>query len=231
MATPGGIASRVLMVLAGTGALIAVIGAFVVLGYQTPDTWAVLAASFAVITSIISAWTAMSVLEIERDKRRPDVTCYLDFTSRQGLVIFRMENQGGGIAYDAQLTWSDPMTDDDGKIIGFGENNDRTTITALRPGQSFAKVIDSAHHSVGRHGDKIYQGHVSFRDATGSKHRNAFSICVEDFFGTTIDSDDTRNAAVSIQRIPKHLEQIEQKLNQINNAIGRFNNMARESQP
>ena len=213
---------RTLMVVAGAGALAAVAGAFAVLGYQTPDTWTVLAASFAVITSIISAWTAMSVLEFERDKRRPDVSCYIDFTSRQGLVLFRIENHGGSNAYDSELIWDDPMTNNDGNPIGFGNDGDRTKVAILRPGQSLAKVIDSAHHTVNRHSGKVYQGHVTYRDAAGGRHRNDFTICVEDFFGTPVDDNEFRNAAVKLQRVPERLEHIGQKLDQISNTISQF---------
>ncbi len=164
----------------------------------------------------------MSILEIERDKRKPDVTCYIDFTSRQGLALFRIENHGGNIAHEVELTWDNPMTDSDGNPIGFGNEGGKTKITILRAGQSLAKVIDSAHDSVNRHSGKIYEGHVTYRDAAGGRHRNNFSICVEDFYGTPVDDNEFRNAAVKLQRVPEHLEQIGQKLDRISNAISRF---------
>lgn len=209
---------RTLMLAAGAGALAAVAGAFAVLGYQTPDTWSVLAASFAVITSIISAWTAMSVLEIERDKRRPDVTCYIDFTSRQGLMLFRIENHGGSNAYDSEIIWDNPMTNSKGNPIGFGIDGGRNKITILRPGQHLVKVV-SGCSDLGQHRDKVYRGHVTYRDSARGRYRNDFTICVEDFFGSSMDENDFNKAAVELQRVPERLKLIGEKLDKIGNVL------------
>jgi hypothetical protein len=87
MTTPR-ITSR--LILALTFLISIVIIGFAV--YSSPPksdaVWAVIAASLAVIASVIAAWTGQKALEIQEDAQKPYPYPMVDASSRYGLLHF-----------------------------------------------------------------------------------------------------------------------------------------------
>ena len=74
------------------------------------EPWAAIAAALAVITSVVSTWSAQRLLEIQQDSVLPDPIPSIDVSSRYGLMQLRVTNFGGSPAYKTRISWDKPLT-------------------------------------------------------------------------------------------------------------------------
>ena len=83
--------------------LISIVTIGVAVYFSPPNSdavWAVIAASLAVIASVIAAWTGQKALEIQEDSQKPYPYPMVDASSRYGLLQLRVKNTGGSPAHD-----------------------------------------------------------------------------------------------------------------------------------
>lgn len=99
-----------------------------------PTSWAVVAATLAVITSVIASLNSQRVVELEEDRLLPHVEPSFDLKSRYGLVLFRVQNLGASSAYKIKLLWDKPLVNRKGKVIKFGKIDSDFDVPVLLPG-------------------------------------------------------------------------------------------------
>jgi hypothetical protein len=77
---------RLILILCGAAALVAIAAAFYFRGAVSIEAWLVVPAALAVVTSLVAAWSAQITVEIQEDQLRPDVIVYLDGEERYSLL-------------------------------------------------------------------------------------------------------------------------------------------------
>jgi hypothetical protein len=87
-------------------------------GYNKVE-WNSIAASLAVVTAIISAWTMQTSFERQEEGRRPYPYPTLDAYSRTSLFQLRLANMGASTAYDIRLNWDKPLLNRKGNPVRF----------------------------------------------------------------------------------------------------------------
>lgn len=203
---------RVLARLALSFAFLAALGVpattFAVRGPDAPEAWTLLAASLAVITSIISAWSSRRVVEIQEDAQRPNVYPAFDFTSRYGLVLLRVKNVGRTPAHDISLEWDVELKNHAGATIGFPKNDGLPAITVLWPGESITQIVDTPHDVLGAHPEKEYTGFVTFEDPSRRRYRRPFRLDIRPYSGAPMYDEEVPRTHYELQQIPKELQAI-----------------------
>ncbi len=174
--------------------------------------WATLAAALAVIASVVSAWGAQRVVELEEDKLRPYPFPYFDATSRYGLMLFRLSNTGGSSAYNVRLAWDDELKDHKGNRVTFAEESLTGAISVLRPEQSLTKIVDGHVQFFQIKRNHVYRGTVHFEDSHGVKRNHRFIIDAEVYKGTPLYEDESLETHRKLQEIPKHLQEVKREL-------------------
>src|SRR5215210_8126142 len=99
---------RAFLVLAFVLVIVAACIAWIFLDPRQGALWATIAATLAVITSLITAWNGQRALELQEDAQLPHPYPYIDASSRYQLLQLRIENFGGTTARDVRLEWDKP---------------------------------------------------------------------------------------------------------------------------
>jgi hypothetical protein len=181
-------------------------------GADKPETWTVAAAALAVLTSVVSTWSSRRVLELQEDAQRPNPVPSFDFTSRYGLVLFRISNTGDSAAHDIFLEWDVSLTNSSGQQIGFQKIGDDAAIGLLLPRESITQIIDVPHELIARLPDTEYTGFVVFSDALGRQHRRRFRLNARQYIGTPTHDEEWPRTHHELQKIPEELHKIRQAL-------------------
>jgi hypothetical protein len=174
--------------------------------------WAALAGVLAVVTSVVSAWGAQRVVELEEDKLSPYAYPHFDTTSRYGLTLFRITNYGGGTAHSVFLEWDEPLIDLKGNKVSFAEESPSGVIGLLMPGQSIVKTVDGHVQFFGMKRKHIYTGTISYEDAKGRKLKHRFIADAEMYRGTPLYQDETLQTQMKLQQLPDSLCDIKTEL-------------------
>ncbi|MCK5823521.1 MAG: hypothetical protein KAG95_05930 [Bacteroidales bacterium] len=103
--------------------------------------WNTVAATLAVITAILSSWMTQRIIWKQEDDLEPSLNTYLDLKSRQGLIQFIIENNGGSTAYDIKIVWKKPLYDLHKKEIHFNQNTDKIDIPIINKGQRLSVIV------------------------------------------------------------------------------------------
>jgi len=185
------------------------VGAFSIFEIKTSlSAWATLAAALAVITSVISAWGAIRIVELEEDKLRPYPYLHFDSVSRYGLMLLRLINSGQGTAHNINITWDIPLTNSEGKKVKFSPKRDYPEIPILLPGQSISMRVDTHIRFFKMDKKHEYSGYINFNDGTGKKMKHRFFLDGEMYRGTPFFEKEDLKAFHSIQQLPEKLELI-----------------------
>jgi len=172
------------------------------------EAWATLAAALAVITSIISAWGAQRVVELEEDKLAPYPYPQFDASSRYGLLLLRITNFGGGAAHSVKIVWDKPLKDSKGQLIGFSDGSESAALSILLPGQHISKIVDGHVQFFSVGGPHVYSGLIEFRDSNGRKHSHRFFLDAESLKGTPTYDEESIKTHYELQKLPEKLDQL-----------------------
>lgn len=170
--------------------------------------WAVIAASLAVITSVISSWNAQRVVELEEDKQLPYPYPYFDLKSRYGLVLLRVTNFGHSAAHKIKIKFDNELLNHEGKPIKFCSEEVGDDIPILLPQQSISKTVDGHVDFYKQKKVQRYSGAIEFENASGKKMSHRFIIDAEMYAETpTYDKEDLKTH-FELQKIPKSIDDI-----------------------
>lgn len=190
----------------------------------TDTAWATLAAALAVVTSMISAWGAQRVVELEEDKQRPYPYPSFDTISRYGLMLLRVINTGGGAAHNIFLIWDKPLKNSKGEDIRFSPDRDTAEIPVLLPGQSIAKTVDGHIEFFGMDTRHEYSGSIQFTDASGKKYKKRFVLDAEMYKETPLYAEEDLKTHYELQKIPDILEKMRKELVNLNKVVDKSSN-------
>ncbi len=101
------------------------------------NEWNTVASSLAVITAIISAWSAQRIILKQEEELEPKLIAYFDVKSRFGLTLFVIENIGGGTAYNVKIKWEKPLLNNEEKEIHFRSGKENIDFYAISKGQKY----------------------------------------------------------------------------------------------
>lgn len=179
------------------------------------EAWATLAASLAVVTSMVSAWGAQRVVELEEQKLEPYPYPQFDATSRYGLMLLKIANLGGSAAFNIKLVWDKPLKNSRGEEIGFSQKGAEGELSILLPGQHLSKIVDGHIQLFQREGPHIYSGYVEFQDSRGRRRSHRFLLDAEAYKGSPLFDDETLNTHHEIQKLPERLQILGQEVAKI----------------
>jgi hypothetical protein len=207
---------RVVLLVAFGTALAVPILVFVLRGMDHAETWTVTAAALAVLTSIVSAWSTRTIVELQEDAKRPNPVPTFDLGSRYDVALFRVRNVGGTAAYDISFDWTTELkTVTDGKTIGFSKASSTPAISVLPPGESISQIIGLSSEFVRAHPDGEYTGFMSFQDASGYRYRRSFRLDGRSYKGAARYADESLRTHYELQQLPHKLAAIQSVLETI----------------
>ena len=174
----------------------------------TEAAWAVIAASLAVITSVISSWNAQRVVELEEDRQLPYPYPYFDVKSRYGLILLRVTNFGQSAAHNITIEFDNQLIDHQGWSVNFVSKNGDSNIPILLPQQCVSKTVDGHVDFFKKQKVQNYAGTIKFENASGKKMKHPFIIDAEMYAETpTYDKEDLKTH-YELQKIPKAIEEL-----------------------
>ncbi len=206
------IITRIFLVLAMTMAIVAIVFSSIAIKKPTDPALATMAATLAVITSIISAWGALRVVELEEDKLRPYPILHFDTKSRYGLMLLRVYNSGNGVAHDIHIQWDKPLINSEGKEINFSPDRASHEIPVLLPGQSVSTQVDGYIQLYKMDKKHEYSGHITYKDSCGKKLKNKFILDGEMFRGTPYAEEESLKTHHELQKLPEKIENLSKEV-------------------
>ncbi len=186
------------------------VAGFAVNGINAGDTsaWGTLAAVLAVITSVVSAWGAQRVVELEEDKLMPYPHPQFDATSRYGLMLFKVTNFGGSAAHNIRFIWDKPLKTRKGETVRFGPDDAPHEISILAPGQEISKVVDGHVQFFQIEGPHVYRGQLEYEDSHGRKKKLPFLVDAESLRHTPSYVDEGVRTQWELQKLPAVLQRL-----------------------
>lgn len=201
------VVSRVALLLAGIISILVIVYSIIAIGINNKETWAVVAAALAVITSVFSSWSSQRVLELEEDSQRPYPYPSIDVKSRYGLMLLRVTNYGGGTAHNVNLKWDIPIKNWKGEIVCFADQEKAPQIAVLLPKESVAVAI-GADDVFLKNTDMNYQGTIEFADASNKKYKHNFFVSAEPYRNALVYDKEEPKTLRELQKIPEHLKTV-----------------------
>lgn len=211
----GRVLTRLALAVAFAIAVAIPVFAFIDHGADKPETWTIIAAALAVITSIIATWASRRVVELQEDAQRPNPYPAFDFTSRYGLALLRIKNTGATAAHNISLEWNVGLKNRKGEAIGFAKGGDAPGITVLLPGESISQIIGAHHEFLGTHPDGEFTGSIIFEDPSGRSYRRAFRLDGRPYSDTPSYDEETAKTHYELQKIPEEIEALRKSLEKI----------------
>ncbi len=193
---------RILLLLTIIISVILIVVSFVYAIDGKDSAWAVMAASMAVITAVVSSWNAQRIVELEEDKQRPYPYPYFDFESRYGLVLLKVTNFGNSTAHDIEINFINELLNHKNESINFVNDAGEHSITVLLPQQSIAKTIDGHIQFYGMKKKHRYSGFISFANSTGKRVVLPFNMDAEMYAGTPQYAEEKLKTHFELQKIP-----------------------------
>lgn len=203
---------RLLLLAALLVAVVVVVYALETLTDTSEAVWAALAGALAVVTSVISAFIAQRVLEIQEDTLLPEPYPSFDFKSRYSLAQLRVTNGGGSSAYRINLEWRNPIFDFEGKEVRFPHNEGTPEIPILLSKESVSIPIGASHQFINGSHDLNYSGCIEYEDARGTKHKREFFLSAEMYKKSLVYSEEETRTHYELQKIPKEIENLKKEV-------------------
>ena len=182
------------------------------LGLDTSETWLLLAADLAVITSIFSTLSSQRILELEEDTREPDVHLEFDPYSRYTLTQLRVKNRGGSYARNIRFNFDRPMRREQGGEIRFGQEDRESFIPILNQDESVAQLVGPSLWFFENNETTTFTGKIKFRNASGKKFERDFTVSAEQYRTSLVHDNEIVKAFRDLQDVPAVLKQIRDKL-------------------
>ncbi len=189
------------------------------LGVESKEAWATIAASLAVIVSVLSAWSTRSVLELQEDERKPYVYPSIDVESRYGLIQLRITNYGGGPAFGVRLDWEKPLLDSKGEPKNFGQYDAEGRIPVLLQKESLSILVDGQIQFYGAYKDCNYSGTIEFRDASGRRKKYPFNVSAEKYRGTLSYTNEAPKTHHQLQQVPDQIGKLTSAVSSLNDSL------------
>jgi hypothetical protein len=186
--------------------------AFIDQGADKPETWTILAAALAVITSIIATWASRRVVELQEVAQRANPYPIFDLTSRYGLAMLRIKNTGATAAHNISLKWNIDLKNHRGEIIGFAKEGSVPGITTLLPGESISQIIGPHHEFINGHPDGEFAGTMMFEDPSRRSYKRAFRLDGRTYSGSPSYDEEAVKTHYELQKIPKEIETLRKVL-------------------
>lgn len=177
--------------------------------------WAVIAASLAVITSVVSSWNAQRVVELEEDKQLPYPYPYFDVESRYNLVLLKVTNFGQSAAHNIELEFNEELLNLSGQLISFNSGEDGSGISILLPQQSISKTVHGQVDFFKQDKKHIYTGTIKFKNSSGKKMKHDFILDAEKYANTPTYAEEYSRTQYELQKLPKVIENINETLKRI----------------
>lgn len=210
------------LLVAATVASLAVIGAaFYAIGARQNETWAVLAAALAVLTSVVASWGSHRVLELQQEERKPYPYPSVDVAGRYSLLQLRITNFGGGTARDVRLVWDRPLLNSAGEQVRFTLQEGAPDVPVLLPRESVAVLIDGHvqfYQTYAQNAD--YSGWVEYSDTSGRRARHAFFVSAEKYRKSLTYDQEALKTHYQLQQIPDKLEELASEVAEFRKVIG-----------
>jgi hypothetical protein len=190
----------------------AIIVPFLLFGFSKVEVWNTVAASLAVITALISAWTTQTLFERQEEAQRPNPYLELDNHNRPGLYLLRLTNMGASTAYDIRLNWNRPLLNAEGKQVLFSQGDPEVLL--LNPNKSIAVFIDGSSDFLKKYKDAEFSGIVEFKDNPLSNKifRHDFYISAEMYRYNLRYAKEEQVTQAKIQELPDVIKGITTEL-------------------
>jgi hypothetical protein len=221
---------RMILIVAFFVSLGAIGSAFWFLGPIDPSTWATVAASLAVVTSVIASWASQIALELQQDAQKPYPYPSIDVESRYGLVQLRVTNYGGSPAYDVNLKWDKPLINSRGKEIRFTKQENAPEIAVLFSGETISTLIDGSLLLFQKYNDMNYTGFVEYKNSSGKSRRHSFFLSIEKYRGTLTFAKEDPKTQHELQKIPQEIRKLHNEVQRLRMALPRSELEASEEQ-
>lgn len=203
--------TRAVVLIIGCFAIaVAVVSAHKAYGGEVAG-WATLAASLAVVASLVSAWAAGEVVVLQRAATRPYVYPSFDLESRYGLVQLKVTNYGGSVAHDVTLQWKKELKNKKGNLITFSRGDNRG-IPVLLPGESVSTMVGGSVEFFRGSESLDFPGVIRFSDATGHKYEESYIVSGEKFRDSLQYDQEMPRTHYEIQKIPGEIAKLTSQL-------------------
>ncbi len=176
---------------------------FLLCGPRTTETWATLTGVLAVLAALIAVLPSLRVIQLQEDASRPAPTPYFDITSRYSLLLLRIKNLGGGVAYDVRLNWEKHPQDQDGREVTALDQ-----ISALVPQQSASVLLGVPQKLFEKYEAMEFAGTLGFKDAAGKRWEHRFRVSADEHRERLVHDDELPRTLYDVQQIPKALDEI-----------------------
>jgi hypothetical protein len=191
--------------------------------YSSPPNsdaaWAIIAASLAVIASVIAAWTGQKALEIQEEAQKPYPYPTVEASSRYGFLQLRVKNTGGSAAHNIRLVWDKPLVNSKGEPIRFTDQEGAPDIPVLLPNESATVLIDGAQQFFKSVSDANHTGWIHFQDAAGNPRKHKFYLSVEYYRKRLYYDQEEPMTHYQLQKIPEKLDNVVSELKAIKENI------------
>lgn len=189
---------------------------------NSESAWAVVAASLAVIASVVIAYTGQRVLELQQDAQQPYPYPTIDATSRYSVLQLCVKNMGGTPAYAICLEWDDhkPLLNSEGAAVIFTKQQGTLEIPILLPGEAALVPIDEVKRFFSKVEDANYSGCVSFKDASGNSRKHKFYLSAERHRYSLHYEHEEPKTHYKIQEIPGKLNELTDVLRKLERSNG-----------
>src|SRR3984957_4249009 len=200
--------TRILLFAIALIAIAVIAVAIRIQGVESKEAWATIAASLAVIVSVLSAWSTRSVLDLQAGEREPYVYPSIDVESRYGLLQLRVTNYGGGPAFGVKLNWEKPLLDSKGESKNFGKYDAQGRIPVLLQKETLSILADGQIQFYEVHKDCNYSKIMEFRDASGWRKKYRFKVSAEQYRASLRYTDEAPKTHHQLQQIPDQIEKL-----------------------
>jgi hypothetical protein len=149
--------------------------------------WNTVAGSLAVITAIIGSWITQRIIWKQEDDLEPSVCAYLDLKSRQGIIQFVIENNGGSSAYDVKIVWQKPLYDLKNDEVHFNKSGQDIEIPIINKGQKYSLIVNGTReiYEAAEKEKKMleYSGYINYKRAKKDKkfQKSEFFLSLEPY--------------------------------------------------
>jgi hypothetical protein len=163
--------------------------------------WGSIAASLAVITSIISILASYNIIQLQENEYRPNVVIGIDL-NRTELFQIAIKNEGKVSAHNIKTKCNKPFINCNGTELF---KYDRE-ISVLYPGESLVYIVDATWQVLSTD-DCIYEIEVDYFDTRKRKYHDTFILDFKKFNLVSANSDERQMAYKSVQNIEKIMKE------------------------
>jgi hypothetical protein len=206
---------RLILIIATIIAIAAIIMPLYILGTKASETWAVIAAALAVITSVLTSWFALRVLEIQQDEKKPYPYPSIDVRSRYGLMQLRITNKGGSPACNINIKWNKPLINIKEEVVRFIKQENAPDIPILLSNESIAILIGGVREMYNKYNNMNYSGIMEFQDVSGRKIKHTFYLSAETYRSTLDFMEEEGKTQMALQKVPEEIEKLRNEVIEI----------------